>query len=52
MKKEKKVMKNYRLRPDLVRGVNTISSKLNCSKTHILEIALENLIQQLVIEKP
>ena len=50
MKNELKVMKNYRLRPDLVKSINDLSERLECTKTNILETALEKLIKESLFE--
>lgn len=50
-KKQRKIMKNYRIRPDLVAGINDLSERLNCTKTNILEVALERYIQEMVLEE-
>ena len=46
MKKEKKVMKNYRIRPDLVNGISQLSDQNKCTKTYVLETAVQKLITE------
>ncbi len=50
MKKKRKVMKNYRIKPELVVGIDDLSERLDCTKTDILEKALERLIQEMRLE--
>lgn len=45
-KKKNKVMRNFRIRPDLVKGLDDLANHLDCKKISVLEMALEKLISE------
>lgn len=44
MKRPRKIVKTYRLQPHLVKGVEQMSKRMKCTKTHVLEYALARFI--------